>query len=316
MRNGAILLGTLLLLLSVAIYWLFYSNQSRPSTPFPLDLAELRRLAGPVQNGPSRIEIERLSHTMNPKIAIVAGTDWGNIDMVRASYQLVYPDRTILIDTANDANLARRFKAARYDAAGWQRLVAAMDVASAIVVTHEHGDHIGGLLAGPHPERAFAHAVLTREQLNHKEGSRPVNWPDVEKLGVRPLDYDRLHPLAPGVVLIKAAGHSPGSQMVYVRRADGHEFFFMGDTASMTDNVRLERLRSRYVTDWYHGGPGDDRDAVMAQTIALHDLQKANPRLTLVPGHDGAAMAALIKIGLFAEHFSQNLKKRGSPDEL
>jgi len=297
------------MILAIALYWLFYSNQSRPSTPFSLDLAELRRLAGAVHDGPARIEIERLSHTMNPKIAMVAGTDWSNIDMVRASYQLVYPDRTILIDTANDANFARQFKSASYDASAWQRLVAAMDVASAIVVTHEHGDHIGGLLAGPHPERAFAHAVLTREQLDHKEGSRPVKWPDVKKLGVRPLDYDRLHLLAPGVVLIKAAGHSPGSQMVYVRRADGHEFIFMGDTASLGDNVRLERLRSRYVTDWYHGGPGDDRDAVMAQTIALHDLAATNPELTLVPGHDGAPMTDLIASGLLVEHFSQNMKK-------
>jgi glyoxylase-like metal-dependent hydrolase (beta-lactamase superfamily II) len=33
---------------------------------------------------------------------------------------------------------------------------------------------------------------------------------------------------APGVVLIKAAGHTPGSQMVHVRLASGKEVMLVG----------------------------------------------------------------------------------------
>lgn len=294
----------LIALLGGTLFWLFYSNAA-PSAKFALDLGELRRVAGSVPgSGPTRIEIEQLSHTMVPKIAIVSGTGWGKIDMVRASYRVAFADgRSIIIDTANAEGFAKRFGAFSYDNGAWQRMIAAMDKAAAIVVTHEHGDHIGGLLETPHRAAAFARAVLTQEQVDDPAGSEPLQWPDLRALNLRPLRYDRLHVLAPGVVLIKAAGHSTGSQMIYVRRADGREYLFTGDTASLLDNVLLQRIRSRYVTSWLRGHQ-DDRGAVMAQVMAIHAALQSQPDLILVPGHDGQQMQHLIDQGLLVSGFS------------
>ena len=296
-RGGAIVVSLAIVGLAVAVYWLFYDNRLPTDGQFPLDLAALRAAAGPVGTGPKRIEIEQLSHNDAPRIAMVAGTDWQTIDLVRASYRLVWQQQSIIIDTANSFALTQQFDARRYDAAGWARLLHAMDDADAIVVTHEHADHIGGLMGAPDATRLLAKARLTPEQVNSGDRSAPYHWPAAAQAQYRPLIYRDIYALAPGVVLIRAPGHTPGSQMVYVRRADGHEFLFAGDAASMFDNVRLQRIRSRYVTS-YRGSHADDRRAVMLQTMAMHHLIKDNPALTIIPGHDGATFEALIRRGL------------------
>lgn len=301
-RGGAAVFGVAAVAFAILAYWLLCDNRLPAEGRFPLDLAQLRAAAGPVGAGPVRIEVEQLSHTDAPRIAMVAGTDWGTIDLVRASYRLVWPRRSIIVDTANPFALARRFGARRYDAAGWTRLLRAMDRADAIVVTHEHADHIGGLMAAPDAVRLLAKARLTPEQVDAGGRSEPYRWPAAARARYRPLVYRGLYALAPGVVLIHAPGHTPGSQMIYVRRADGHEFLFAGDAASMLDNVRLQRIRSRYVTS-YLGNHADDRRAVMLQTMALHRLVIEDPALTIVPGHDGATFEDLIRRGLLVRGF-------------
>lgn len=88
---------------------------------------------------------------------------------------------------------------------------------------------------------------------------------------LKPITYHGLRAVAPGVVLIRAPGHTPGSR--YVMSSGTH---------------------------------GDDRDAVFLQTIALKHLGDSSPDSTLVPGHDAGAIEAIIKAGLFKSGFSTN----------
>lgn len=285
-----------------AVYWLFYDNRPPAEGRFLLDLAALRveaaRLPGA---GPVRIEAEHVYTSSVPRIAMIGGTDWGKLPQVRASYRIVYPDKTIILDTANDEATARQDRwFTGYDRAAWARVQRAMGEAATILVTHEHCDHIGGLLQSPDWRRLLPKAVLNEAQFDHVRDC--TAWPAGSREGIRPLPYHGLHAVAPGMVLIRAPGHTPGSQMVYVRRSDGHEYIFMGDTASSLDNVRLVRPRSRYVM--ISGGHGDDRDAVFRQTIALRRLLDEAPGLTLVPGHDADAIAAIERAGLLTRGFS------------
>lgn len=90
--------------------------------------------------------------------------------------------------------------------------------------------------------------------------------------------------------------------MVFVRLADGREYIFMGDTASMAANVTTGHIRSRLVTDWMSH---DDRAAVLAQVAALRNSHVQNPALVLVPGHDAMAFSDFERRGALQRGFSQ-----------
>lgn len=288
--------------LAGAVYWLFYDNRPPSDGTFRLDIAALRAEAATIPGpGPQRIEVETLYRSAVPKIAMIAGADWGELELARNSYRLVWPDRSAIIDTGNDEALARSDRWTKsYDRAAWLRMQAGLGQAALILVTHEHGDHIGGLLQSRDWRELLPKALLNPEQV--QSADQDGYWPNGWRLGYKPFAYQGIKAVAPGVVLIRAPGHTPGSQMIFVRRADGREFIFMGDTASSLDNVRLIRPRSRYVMEF--GGHGDDRDAVFRQTIALNGLLEANPGLILVPGHDAAAILAIEQKGLLIRGFS------------
>lgn len=297
----------LLLLVAVAaagtVYWLFYDNRPPSDGTFPLDIAALRQEAASIPGpGPERIEVETIYRSSVPKIAMVTGSSWEQFEQARNSYRLVWADRTAIIDTANDAAMAWSDRWTQsYDEAAWKRMQRALDAAALIVVTHEHGDHIGGLLQSPNRSTLLPKALLNPEQVKSSDYDR--YWSSDWRKQFRPFAYQGIKAIAPGVVLIRAPGHTSGSQLIYVRRADGREFIFMGDTASSLDNVRLIRPRSRYVMS--SGTHGDDRDAVFRQTIALNRLLNTQPGLVLVPGHDAAAVDAMVGSGLLARGFAE-----------
>jgi glyoxylase-like metal-dependent hydrolase (beta-lactamase superfamily II) len=291
-----------LVLAAAALYWLFYDNRMPNAGRFDLDIAAIRAEASRLPGAkPTRIEVEFISEQQAPKIAMVAGTDWAKINLMRASYRIVAPDQSTIIDTAYDQATAKTFEAGRYDTAAWSRMIDAMRKATHIVVTHEHSDHIGGLMQHPDLATVLPKARLNPEQFAISEHTKPVSWPPGSRAGYKPFAYEGVRAIAPGIVLIRARGHTPGSQMIYVERADGREYLFMGDAASMADNVALQRIRSRLVTDFF---THEAREPVMLQTQALGALQRAHPKIALIPGHDADAVRNYIRSGQLNQGFA------------
>ncbi len=128
----------------------------------------------------------------------------------------------------------------------------------------------------------------------------PASFSKDELGALTPVVYDNYKAIAPGVVLIKAAGHSPGSQMVYVRKVDGTEVLFLGDVAWHARNIETLRERARLVTQFFLK---EDRHAVFGQLKTLAVLHEDMPNLIMMPGHDGEVYDKLVSDGVLSKDF-------------
>lgn len=301
MRRSLVAVALLAVFVGAAYYWLLVESRVPAGAGYELDIERVRRVAGAMPGErPVAVEVERVASFAFPATAIVAGDGWTPREMPIFAYRLVYPGGSIVVDTALDRAIGGD-NLASFDEDAYSRVRAALSEASAIVITHEHMDHIGGLTAHPDLAAVLPSARLTRRQLEEPERSLPASFPNGALEGYEPLDVDGVHGLAPGVVLLSAPGHTPGSQMVYVARADGAELLFIGDVAWKLRNIELLRQRARLVT-WLF--LGEDRGAVFGQLAALRALREAEPGLAIVPGHDGEVVDRLVREGTLRGGFS------------
>jgi glyoxylase-like metal-dependent hydrolase (beta-lactamase superfamily II) len=300
-RNLLIALCAIVVMAGVGYYWFVVESHVPGDAEFALDIGELRRLAGAAAGDkPTKIEAEAVAHFKVPSTIVVAGDGWKFTDLPVYSYRVVYPQTSVIIDTGLSKEIGGD-NLDSFDAEAFGRMQSAMEHSSLILLTHEHSDHIGGLTTHPKLAALIAATKLTPEQLAVPAAMQPAKFPDHVLDGYVPLEYEKYLAVAPGMVLIKSPGHTPGSQMVYVQTADGKEFLFLGDVAWHFRNIEVQRERPRFATQFIIQ---EDRKAVFGELVALHGLHEAEPRLNIVPGHDGVAVGRLIDAGLMAPKFT------------
>ena len=299
----ALRVGVVLLALGFVGYRYLLGRTAVPETStYALDMDELRRLAASLPGErPVRVNHEQVAEAALPRGVVFAGESLRTPHpMTHGAYQIVYPDGYVVIDSGFDeAGLRAMRSDSPFSAEGYASIQRALAGARKIVITHEHADHSGGFAGYSAPESLVGRLELTREQLANTEQLESARFPKELSSALTPIEYERAYALAPGVVLVKAAGHTPGSQMIFVQLANGKEYLFLGDVAWHMDQIRELWYRPRLVTDLFIG---EDRDAVLAQFRALHDLAGTGT-VQLVASHDVDQRKALIESGALGAHF-------------
>ncbi|TXH03751.1 MAG: MBL fold metallo-hydrolase [Nevskiaceae bacterium] len=294
-------IALVLLALGLPAWYALVQYSPPPNHDYALDLPRIRALAQSLPGDkPTELRYEHVMDFRFAEAMVMAGAPWRWTPIPVMAWQLVYPDKTVIVDTAMNRELAKPdFLVPMYDDTAYAHLQAAMEKASLIVLTHEHMDHIGGLAAHPHLTQLLPALRLTDEQLDNPKGMAPAALPAAAMQGYQPLRYDGMMALAPGVVLIKSPGHTPGSQIVYVQRADGRELLLLGDVSWQMRNIEQVRERPLFMTAMI----GENRQQVLGEFAALHALTQSAPEVKLVPGHDGDTVRALTAQGLMTPGF-------------
>ena len=259
------------------------------------DIGEVRQTASLIPGAkPLRINVLKFAESRRTKNFSVKGAPKEPSIQARTVFQVVYPDGTVMVDSGMDLQVHKFFGRGveePYFADAAANVEKALQKARIIVMTHEHGDHVAGVIRTAFFDELAPKTVLTRTQVDTL-----MHNPQMPEIRLTPemaqhfivIDYDRYYPFAPGMALIKAPGHTPGSQMIYVALASGKEFILAGDVAWHMDGVRNVIGKD---APWVK----EDVAKVDAELQWLHDLTQTQKNLTVVLSHDEEQRLDLIK---------------------
>ena len=300
MRGFPALLA-LIIALSAPLTLRSLSAQTAPS--WSADIADIRRVASLIPGEkPTRLNFLKFAESRRTKNFSVQGAPNTPSVQARTAFQVIYPDSYVMVDTGMDQTVHDFFGRGTkepYDAAAAAEVSKAVAGARMIVVTHEHGDHVAGVIRGPQAAQLAPKTILTRAMVDILT-TKP-QMPEIQLTAEQArrfivVDYEKYLPVAPGIVLIKSAGHTPGSQMVFIALASGREYLLIGDATWHMDGVReVKGKAAPWVTE--------DVNAVLDQLRWLNQLSKTDASLVIVASHDEEQHVDLVQKKLLTNRF-------------
>ena len=274
------------LLLATSFSTRAQQSQASTASPWSADLGQIRRTAALIPGRkPSRINVLKFAESHRTKNFSVKGEAATPSVQARTVFQVVYPDGFVMVDAGMDEPMHKQIGRGAeepYFPEQAQQVDKALRGARAIVFTHEHGDHVTGVIRTPYLSELAPKTILTRAQVRTLETT--PQFPDLritEEQAQRYhiIDYEHYMAFAPGWTLIKAAGHTPGSQMMFIALDSGREYLLIGDAAWHMDSVRKVTGKD---APWIV----EDTSAVSDQLKWLNTLSNTEKNVVIVASHD------------------------------
>jgi len=300
---GAGLIG---LLISIACY----SDNliSREPAPYPDDLLERARLAATAIPGElaTAINVAKVAESHRTYAAIIEDGSDDVFISARTAFQVLYPEGSVMLDSGMDEEVHRYYGFGR-DEPYWQDVnddvQAALRRAQLIVITHEHGDHIAGVIRSANRDELAPKTILTKDQvrtLNFAAQIPQIKMTPQQAHDYTVVDYELMLPVAPGIVLMKSPGHTPGHQMIYIQLSGGKEYLFIGDIGWSLDNITELKTRPAATAARIK----EDPQALMHQMIWIKQVMDEDG-IIVVPSHDDRLLKQYVADGLLGDSLTQ-----------
>lgn len=275
---------------------------AQPAPAWTADIKDVRHVAGLLPGAkPLRINVLKFAESRRTKNFSVKGAPKDPSIQARTAFQVVYRDGTIMVDSGMDLQVHKFFGRGveePYFPDQAKEVERAVRAARMIVMTHEHGDHVAGVIRTPLFAEIAPKTVLTRTQV-HTLMTEP-QMPEIKLSAEQAqhfivIDYDKYYPIAPGMALIKSPGHTPGSQMIYIALDSGKEYVLAGDVAWHMDGVRTVTGKDApWITE--------DEPAIQGELTFLNSLMRNEKNVTVVLSHDEEQRNDYIKQKLLGDH--------------
>jgi glyoxylase-like metal-dependent hydrolase (beta-lactamase superfamily II) len=294
--------GLITLLLCIACY----SDDliPRQAAPYPDDLLERARLAATAIPGAlaNAINMAKVAESHRTYAAIIEDGSDKQFVSARTAFQVVYPDGSVMLDSGMDEEVHRYYGFGR-DEPYWpdvnDDVQAALRRAQLIIITHEHGDHIAGVVRSDYRDELAPKTILTKNQvrtLSFAAQIPQIKLTPEQAADYIVVDYELILPVAPGIVLIKSPGHTPGHQMIYVQLSGGEEFLFIGDIGWSLANITELKLRPAATAARIK----EDPQALMHQMTWIKHVMDED-EIIVVPSHDDRLLNQYAEDGLLGQ---------------
>lgn len=303
-RKSRIVIGLAVIAVAILIFGLISVRYDGlpDQSDFVLDMAQVRKLADAPQDDLAlSINSLLVAEADFPSCLVIAGCAAQSYPFQFRVFEIEFGDQTVIIDPVHDIELHRANGPlmTEFYQPGYDQMQQAMKKAALILLTHEHFDHIGGLIKSPYLEQLLPKVRMNSSQLNSAAADL-MDYPPVMR-NVTLLADQPYTAIAPGMVLIRAPGHTPGSQMVFVKLRNGAEVLFVGDIVWDMDNILQQKSKS-LLANW---AAGENGVQLAHQIRALIGLYQSDDKVKLLVSHDKNQLADYMREGLIKDGLAE-----------